>query len=243
MFKLYMVVNQNNGKLYIGKTCQPLERRWKHHIFLAEHGTDFYFYRAIRKHGVDNFLIHQIDGTESEQEASELERLYIGIFKSHKPEHGYNSTLGGEGVRPNEQTRLKMKEAASGTNSIMFGRKHSEESKKKMSVTRKAHPMVGPKNPMYGKHPSEETRAKLRAARVGKKPNLGIKHSDEAKRKMSESRTGTGNHFYGKHHSEESKRKISLSKLGKRLGIPRSEETKRKISETKRANSRNHNQD
>ena len=37
---------------------------------------------------------------------------------------------------------------------------------------------------------SEETKAKIRAARKGMKPNLGKKHSEESKVKMSESHKG-----------------------------------------------------
>ena len=54
------------------------------------------------------------------------------------------------------------------------------------------------------------------------------KHLEESKRKMSEAKTGENNYWYGKHHSEETKKRISESKIGKHL----SEETKRKISES-----------
>jgi len=46
---------------------------------------------------------------------------------------------------------------------------------------------------------SEETRAKLRKARIGKTPNLGKFHSQETKNKMSFARKGSGNgNFRGK---------------------------------------------
>ena len=38
------------------------------------------------------------------------------------------------------------------------------------------------------------------------------KHSEEAKKKMSEAQTGEKNHWYGKHPSDETKKKISESK-------------------------------
>lgn len=62
--------------------------------------------------------------------------------------------------------------------------------------------------------------------------NLGLIHSEESKRKQSESRkgkySGSNSPKYGKHLSEETRNKISKTLTGKHL----SEETKRKISES-----------
>ena len=52
-------------------------------------------------------------------------------------------------------------------------RKHSEETKAKMSAAKKGVPK------------SEETKAKISAAKMGNAYALGRKHSDEAKAKMS----------------------------------------------------------
>lgn len=79
---------------------------------------------------------------------------------------------------------------------------------------------------------SEEIREKIRIA------NLGKKYSAEHNKKISENHSGEKNHFYGKHHTEEAKRKISESKKGKYIGINSymwnkhlSEETKQKLRE------------
>ena len=55
---------------------------------------------------------------------------------------------------------------------------------------------TGEKNPMYGKHHSEETKKRQSEAMKGKQvgenhPFYGKKHSDEAKKKMSEAHKGT----------------------------------------------------
>jgi hypothetical protein len=83
----------------------------------------------------------------------------------------------------------------------------------------------------------------------------GMKHSEETKRKNSESNklstTGEKNGMYGKHHSEETRKKIgekskgrkdsestrlkkSKASMGKSKGRVLSEETKRKIAEARR---------
>lgn len=55
----------------------------------------------------------------------------------------------------------------------------------------------------------------------------GYKHSEKAKKKMSEARKG-------RLVTEETRQKLSISLKGKNIGIKLSEETKRKISETKK---------
>ncbi len=82
--------------------------------------------------------------------------------------------------------------------------------------------MRGEKNPFYGKHHSDETKRKLSESKKGKH------HSEETKRKLSEANKGEKNPFYGKHHSEEVKRKISEAGKVRQF----SEEAKRKVSES-----------
>ncbi len=61
------------------------------------------------------------------------------------------------------------------------GKKHSEETKKKMSISRTNH------NPFKGKKHSKETIEKMRLASTGKKNNLGKKWSEEHKEKIRQS--------------------------------------------------------
>jgi hypothetical protein len=97
---------------------------------------------------------------------------------------------------------------------------------------------------------SEETRAKMSAAKKGKpslfrgkkRPgpswNLGVKFSEERKQKMSKAGSERvrlyGNPFSGRKHTEEAKERMSLARLGRHFG-PHSDETKRKMSRSRRA--------
>ena len=71
----------------------------------------------------------------------------------------------------------------------------------------------------------DDWKQKLSASRIGNTNALGYKHSDETKRKISESgkgktawNKGLPGTWVGKTHSEESKRKISISKKGLSAG-------------------------
>lgn len=161
MFKIYMVTNQNNGKIYIGKTSKSIKRRWTNHCFRDKRSKKNHFYNAINKYGRESFSIRQIDCTENEQEANELEKLYIGIFQSHIPKYGYNATLGGDGgCKLTEETRLKISLSKTG---VPLSKEH------------RAHIGLS----QTGKHPSEETRRKLSLARLGKT------YTPETRKRMS----------------------------------------------------------
>ena len=62
--------------------------------------------------------------------------------------------------------------------------------------------------------------------------NLGSLRSEETKKKMSENNKGDKNPFYNKTHTDESKKKITESGIGRGKGKQRTEETKQKISNT-----------
>jgi hypothetical protein len=124
----------------------------------------------------------------------------------------------------------------SGKNASMYGKKHSKETKKKMSEwhtgrtrskeTKKkmSECQKGEKGYWYGKKFTEEHKRKISEGNKGRilseenkqkllEANLGKKLTEEHKRKISESnkekRIGEKNPFYGKIHSEETKRKLS----------------------------------
>ena len=117
------------------------------------------------------------------------------------------------------------------------GKKLSVDQKKKMSLAKK-----GNKNPFYGKRFSEEhrrkisqshkgkilsvdTRQKMSISRKGNKHYLyGKHHSEDTKRKMSLAKKGIPK-------SAETRIKMSLAKKG----IPKSAETKQKMSLAQKA--------
>lgn len=57
---------------------------------------------------------------------------------------------------------------------------------------------------------------------------LGLIDHKDIMREMWDARKGAGNTFYGKKHTEESKRKMSESKKGQNLGVPKNHGSKLK---------------
>ncbi len=108
------------------------------------------------------------------------------------------------------ETRRKMSKARTGEKHPMFGKKHSDTSRRKMSEAQTMYGRTGEKNPFFGKKHSAETRKKMSEARTGKKL------SDEHRRKLSEAGTGKKNAMYGKTVSPETRRKLSEAHTGKK---------------------------
>jgi len=195
-YSIYCVTNKTNGKKYIGITKNDINQRLKEHITQSRY-SDYKFHQAIRKYGKDLFEIEQIDMTDTKENALELETKYIKEFNTF--ESGYNMNEGGVGlVYHTDESKQKMSEnnywkgkSRSGQLNPMFGKSHSEETKKLMSEKKKGL-YSGENHPLYGKHHTEETKRKISEANLGKEGwNKGKTWSEEYKQKMSLSKKGT----------------------------------------------------
>jgi group I intron endonuclease len=140
------------------------------------------------------------------------------------------------GIKASEETKKKMSEARQGEKNAMFGRKHSDETIVKMRQA-KLGKYEGENNPFYGKTHTEETRKILSENHIGlqageSNPMFGKTHTEEIRQLLSDINKGN-QYALGVKHTEEAKQKISLSKIGKKRK-PFSEETKRKMSEIRK---------
>ena len=98
-----------------------------------------------------------------------------------------------------------------------------------------------PNRGMLGRKHSDETRAKLSAARQGRQPMLGKRHSAETRAAYSVARRGAGNPHFGKPQSEETRAKMRAAWVRRsarastcgagnpHFGIPQSDEARAKM--------------
>jgi len=112
-----------------------------------------------------------------------------------------------------------------GQDNPFYGRKHSKETREKLSKSSKGRPGVkkyGKDNHFYGKNHSSETielirQKTLQQFRTLGHPFQGRKHSEETKQKFRENNKGENNPNYGKVTPKEVRNKIGQSKVGRKL--------------------------
>ena len=90
---IYVIKNDINDKLYVGKTITTINDRWLHHLD-AYHKYDWHLYRAMRKYGIEHFWIEEIEQC-SDKIINEREIYWIDKLDTFNS--GYNMTIGGDG--------------------------------------------------------------------------------------------------------------------------------------------------
>lgn len=192
MFYVYCIQNVTNKKIYIGRTFD-CKKRWCAEIYTAFNKNSGGYRNALsgafRKYAKtkdkvkDFFTFQVLEEFENLEESLEAEQFWIEFFRSNVYQFGrsfgYNLTSGGEGV---------------------LGLIHSEESKKKQAISMMGK-FAAEKNPFFGKKHTEESKIKLseslkRAWEISKanggriSPLLGKPMSEEQKEKISKAQAG-----------------------------------------------------
>ena len=142
-----------NGKRYVGiTTASKPEYRWQEG---RGYKTNKHFYSAILKYGWNNFQ-HEAWELTCESEMYYAEKYLIAYYHTTESEFGYNHSSGGE--------------------KSALGCKHSEETRKKMSLSHK------------GKSLGEEHRKHLAEAngRKAKNPEFRKRVSETQKKRWSD---------------------------------------------------------
>jgi group I intron endonuclease len=206
---VYHIVNLENGKLYVGSSVEVEKRLDRHRRDLkkGEHHC-IPLQRAWNKYGEEAFEFRIVRIYDNEFDARFIEQEQLDSLDSLDLLYNMSKIAGGGDLisyHPNrEQIVQKIKASVKKRYSLMTpderrevygshvngmtGRKHSIESRKKMSVA-----SIGNTN-ASGSIRSPEHRAKLS--------------------KIASQRKGEKNPFYGRKHSEETKKKLSNQMKG-----------------------------
>ena len=190
-FYVYKTINLINNKQYIGK----------HYGFLNDEyiGSGILLQRAIQKYGKQNFKKEILSIQKNEEELNQKEKYFINLYNAIQNENFYNIAEGGQGG---------------------YVTKGYSQEQRKIVNQKISQALQGEKNPMYGKHHTEQTKQKI-------KNNLKNYWTKEKKQERSEKYTGQGNPMYGKHKSKES---IAKTVAHTDYSVYRTEEYRKKMS-------------
>ena len=111
---IYKIINNKTQEFYIGQTIKNIEYRFRKHKEMSIRGGGYKLHNAMRKYGVENFIIEILDIADNLQQLNEKEIYYIDTLKPY-----YNILPGGQ-IRLTENSIKKMRLS-------LIGRKQSKE--------------------------------------------------------------------------------------------------------------------
>jgi len=272
---IYGIRNTVNGKWYIGQSSNLEKRIRRHFSSLrGNRHYNLHLQRAFGVYEESAFEWKILEEC-SEDNIDDRERTWIAFYKSDQKEFGYNDQSGGHAMkRYSEESRRKMSLSHIGKISPYRGIKRSEVTRQKISEALRVLALSGRPPSHTGKKHSEETKRRISLAKKGVKVSdkererisimnaarRGVKRSEATRLKISQSIKGVpfseerrlalsksrkgkapteaqlenlrkmSAKIRGRPMPEEQKRLISLARMGSR----NTEESKRKMSEIKK---------
>lgn len=161
---IYAILNVSTSIYYVGSAVD-LKNRWRQHkqeLIWNKHRNS-YLQHAYNKYGKLSFIFVVLELVDDKTKLIEREQYWIDETECCNRAKGYN-------LSPKAGSNL--------------GIKHSEETRKRMSVAQKGKPKPALALALTGKKHSEETKRKMSVARTG------LKRSPEARLRMSIAQKG-----------------------------------------------------
>jgi group I intron endonuclease len=234
---IYKTTNLINGKIYIGQHLrEEFDKKY--------YGSGKLIQFALKKYGKNNFNVEIIEWLDSIEKLNDAEVKFISAYNSINKKIGYNIALGGnnksvKGTKWSNSARINHEKSREQANEKLRGKKRSEESKLKQSISSKGKKMSkewceniskslkGRKGTWEGKYLPKEIKEKIGVGNRGKKRTEEFKKKnrerqigkitpDYIKEKISKSLKGRVSPRKGIVMSEEQKLKISISNKGKK---------------------------
>ena len=227
---IYRITCTSNGMIYIGSAAN-LAQRWSNHLYMLKrqrHGNPK-LQHAFDKYGKDAFVFDVLELVLIPELLTAREQYWFDHLHPFG-RNGFNILREADsslGAKHSPVSRAKRSEAQRGKKPFL-GKTHTPESIEKMRIAvKKRHQ----ERPM-----SEETRNKIRMARLGTKASstaIENQRLGQLKRKASENPNyGWANAFEGRTHTPEAREKQRIAALNR---PPVSEETRAKISASQAA--------
>lgn len=143
---VYCITNKSNNKKYIGQTTRPFNHRIYQHKRSAKYGGQRGKCTALRnalmKYGEDSFTWNILAYCDDQNELNNTEVKYIQELRTCEKDYGYNLRFGGNGGKYSDEARKNFSQNQK-------GRKHSEETKAKISKATKERFATAPLHPNY----------------------------------------------------------------------------------------------
>lgn len=190
-------ITSPSSKIYIGQS-RDIDRRFIDYKKFSCKGQRK-LYASLKKYGPQNHVFEIVEECR-EEILDEREVHFIAFFNCLNSPIGLNLRDGGWSGKLSEESKRRIGDANRGEKGAWFGkrgegtafygRKHTEESKKKTSKSLKGK-MVGVLNPMYGMTGDKNPMY----GRCGERsPNFGVSPSLEIRRKIGDAQLGEKNH-------------------------------------------------
>lgn len=232
---IYKIINLVNDKFYVGSTTNKKVRFREHRKQLRGNRHHCkHLQAAWNKYGEEKFDFRVVEEVSEGQSLQEAEDRWLkehfgqpycynsgaaaiapwrGVYgKAH---FNFGKSMAGEQKQQISQT-LKDFYAQDYYNHPRVGKQHTEETKAKISASKKANPVAY----WEGKERSDETKAKIGDTQRGKpkKPGRKVSEAGRAKIRANIEAGRSHMHWLGRTHTEEAKQKMRKKVLEQTSG-------------------------
>lgn len=241
----YKILNKINGHFYVG-SCKRFKQRWLEHerALLKNKHFNKHLQRAFNLYGSDSFVFEIIEVIEGDKQLRiDAEQNLLDKFWNLN--ECYNlckfaqSPDGKIFSKTPTETIKKMSKAKQGNKNPFFDKKHTNESKKQISDSRKGK-YTGKNNPNYGNLWTKKMKQKMSRIMINKckdpdyqkklsDSHKGQRLSEEHKKNIGIALKGRPAPNKGKNHTDLTKNKISNSLKETYKNINKEEKEKRRI--------------